>query len=415
MKQETLPHVVIVGAGFAGLTAAQKLAHKAVRVTVVDRRNYHLFQPLLYQVATAGLSPDEIAYPVRAIFQSYKNIDFFLAEVINVDFKKNTLQTSRGPLAYDMLILAAGATVNYFGNDLLAEKALILKDVPDAVALRNQILKMFELASHESDEKLRRAKLTFLVAGGGPTGVESAGAFTELIHLVLRKDYPKMDINDVQVILLEANDHLLNGFPSDLQANALKTLRAKGVTVKVSARVASFNGEQARLESGEVIPSYTLLWSAGVQAAELYDHLNLEQGRQGRVKVLPTLQVAEHENVLIAGDGAYLEKDGQPMPMMGTVAFQQGTTAAENVLRLLVGGQAQPFKYQDPGSLATIGRNAAVARIGRWQFSGFLAWVVWLVVHLIGLIGFRNRLIVLINWAWDYFFYDRAVRLITRE
>ncbi len=415
MKEEHRPHVVIVGAGFAGLKAAQKLANKAVDVTVIDRRNYHLFQPLLYQVATAGLSPDEIAYPVRAIFQPYKNIDFLLADVEKVDFKKNLLQTSRGTVSYDMLILAAGAAVNFFGNELLAKHALILKDVSDAVVLRNHVLKMFELAAHEQDVERRRARLTFLVAGGGPTGVESAGAFSELIGLVLRKDYPKMDIGDVRVILLEASESILNGFPADLQASAIKSLRAKGVTVKTASRVKFFNGEQAQLESGEVIASHTLLWSAGVQAADLYSHLNVEKGRQGRVKVLPTLQLAEFENVFVVGDAAYLEKNGQPMPMMGTVAFQQGTAAGENILRLLAGKPALAFQYQDPGSLATIGRNAAVARIGRWHFSGFVAWVVWLVVHLIGLIGFRNRLIVLINWAWDYFFYDRAVRLITRE
>ncbi len=415
MKPNTLPHVVVVGAGFAGMKTAQKLAGKPVRVTVVDRRNYHLFQPLLYQVATAGLSPDEIAYPVRAIFQDKKNIDFLLAEVTGVDFDARIIQTERGLLAYDYLILAAGAAVNFFGNLSLAKNALVLKDVPDAIRLRNHVLRMFELAAHEKDPVERQSLLTFVVAGGGPTGVESAGALSELIRLVLRKDYPNLDISNVRILLLEASSCLLSGFPADLQAAALKSLSAKHITVKLLARLAHFDGRQARLESGEVINCQTLLWSAGVQAAEIYQHLSLEQARQGRVKVLPTLQVAGRENVFITGDASYLEENGQPLPMMGTVAFQQGEAAAGNILRLVAGKTALPFKYADPGSLATIGRNDAVARIGNWRFSGFIAWVIWLVVHLIGLIGFRNRLIVLINWAWDYFFYDRAVRLITRE
>ncbi len=408
-------HIVIIGAGFGGLRAAQKLAGKPVRVTVIDRRNYHLFQPLLYQVATAGLSPDEIAYPVRAIFQKQKNFDFLLAEVTGVNFDTRQVLTNRGPVTYDYLIIAAGAAVNFFGNASLAENALVLKDVPDAVTLRNHVLHMFELAAHENDLEKRRALLTFVVAGGGPTGVESAGAFSELIRLVLRRDYPSLNLDDVRVLLLEAADSLLAGFPSKLQQHAARALTAKHVEVRLAAKVSGYDGQVVTLADGTTLLSHTLLWSTGVKAAELFDNLGVEQARQGRVRVLPTLQLPTHPEVYIAGDAAYIEENGQPLPMMGTVAFQQGIAAAENILRQINGQTLKPFRYADPGSLATIGRNAAVARIGNMEFTGFPAWVVWLVVHLIGLIGFRNRLIVLINWAWDYFFYDRAVRLITRE
>lgn len=413
---QTTPHIVIIGAGFGGLRAAQRLAGKPVRVTLIDRRNYHLFQPLLYQVATAGLSPDEIAYPVRSIFQKQKNLDFLLAEVTGVDFSAKTVQTSRGPLVYDYLIIAAGAAVNYFGNETLSRHALVLKDVTDAVQVRNHVLRMFELADSESDPAVRRALLTFVIVGGGPTGVESAGALSELIRLVLRRDYPRMDIRDVRVILLEAADALLAGFPAHLQQSTLRALAAKHVDVRLGVKVAGFDGQQVTLGDGVVIAAHTLLWSAGVRAAALLDRLGVAQAAQGRVRVLPSLQLPEHPDAFVVGDAAYVESEtGAPLPMMGTVAFQQGVAVAQNIVRLIAGESPRPFRYSDPGSLATIGRNAAVARIGRWTFSGFAAWVVWLVVHLIGLIGFRNRLIVLINWAWDYFFYDRAVRLITRE
>jgi len=408
-------NIVIIGAGFGGLRAAQRLAGKDAHVTLVDRRNYHLFQPLLYQVATAGLSPDEIAYPLRAIFRGQKNFEFLLAEVSGVDFAAKTVLTSRGPLAYDALIIAAGAAVNFFGNASLAQNALTLKDVGDAVSLRNHVLRMFELAASESNPIQRRALLTFVVVGGGPTGVESSGAFAELIRLVLRRDYPAMNLEDVRVLLLEAADVLLTGFPPKLQKNALQALRAKHVEVRLGSKVASYDGLEVAPADGDCIPARTLLWSAGVRVAGLIDNLGLAQARQGRIIVTPELHLAEYPEVYVIGDAAYMEDASGPLPMMAPVAVQQADLAVENILAWAQGAQQKAFVYRDPGSLATIGRNAAVARIGKWQFTGFMAWGVWLVVHLIGLIGFRNRLIVLINWAWDYFFYDRAVRLITKE
>jgi NADH:ubiquinone reductase (H+-translocating) len=411
----TIPHVVIIGAGFGGLHAAQKLMGKPVRVTLIDKRNYHLFQPLLYQVATAGISPHEIAYPVRAIFQKYKNFSFLMSRVTGVDFARKTIFTEQGEVTYDYLIIAAGASVNFFGNASLEQNALPLKDVSDAVLVRNHILRMFELAAQEQDARKRQSLLTFVAVGGGPTGVESAGALSELIRLVLRRDYHQVNVDNVRVILMEAAPHILAGFPEALQEAARKSLENKKVDVRVETKVAGYDGEKLSLENGDVISTCTVLWSAGVQAASLIGKLGLEQVHSGRVKVLPTLQLPEQPNVYVIGDAAYLEENGKSLPMVAPVATQQGGRAAENILADVQKKPLKAFKYNNLGMMATIGRNAAVAYSFGMQFRGFPAWAVWLVVHLIGLIGFRNRLIVLINWTWDYFFYDRAVRLISRE
>ena len=412
---DPLPLVLIVGAGFGGLRAARALRKAPLRVALVDRRNYHLFQPLLYQVATAGLAPEEIAHPVRGILRSQRNFTFHLAEVTGVELDARRLHTQNGPLAYDYLILAMGSETNYFGLDSLAQHGFALKDLDEAAAIRNHVLRMFELAEHEPDPDARRALLTFVVVGGGPTGVESAGALSELIRLVLVKDHPRLDLNDVRILLLEATNLLLNGFPDRLQQHAAETLWQRHVEVRFGAAVADFDGLRVTLKSGELIPAHTLIWAAGVRAARLADALGVAQARQGRVVVQPTLQIPGHPTAFVIGDAAYLEADGQPLPMMAPVAMQQAELAAANILRHLQGKPLAGFVYQDPGSLATIGRNAAIARLGRFQFHGFLAWLMWLVVHLIQLIGFRNRLLVLINWAWDYFFYDRAVRLIVPD
>lgn len=415
MDTQNTPHVVVIGAGFGGLHVAQKLAGKAVRVTLVDKRNYHLFQPLLYQVATAGISPHEIAYPVRAIFQKQKNFSFLMTRVSGVDFTRKVLLTDQGEVAYDYLVIAAGASVNFFGNASLQKNALPLKDVSDAVDIRNHILKKFELAAQETDERKRQGLLTFVAVGGGPTGVESAGALSELIRLVLRRDYPQMDMKSVRVVLLEASGGILLNMPSDLQASAMASLQSKHVEVRLNARVKDYDGQVVTFTDGSQLPCETLLWSAGVKAASLMGRLGLEQVSLGRVKVLPTLQLPQHPEVYVIGDAAYLEENGHALPMVAPVATQQGERAAENILATLQSKPLKAFHYKNLGSMTTIGRNAAVADSFGMHFRGFMAWVVWLVVHLIGLIGFRNRLIVLINWTWDYFFYDRAVRLITRE
>lgn len=409
-----LPHIVIVGAGFGGLRAARALRNAPVRVTLIDRRNYHLFQPLLYQVATAGLAPTEIAHPVRGILRRQRNFEFRLDEVTGVDFAAKTLHTRSSRIPYDALILAIGGKTNFFGLQSVEQNAFGLKDLDEAVAIRNHVLTQFEAAMHEPDPEARRARLTFAIVGGGPTGVESAGSLSELIRLVLIKDYPALNIKDVRILLLEATDKLLAAFPEDLREAAAQTLWRKYIEVRFGASVAEYDGTRITLKSGEIIPAHTLIWAAGVRAESLADHLGLPQKRQGRIAVLPTLQTETYPEVFVIGDVAYLEdENSQPLPMVAPVAMQQAEIAAANILAQINHQPLRNFVYKDPGSLATIGRNAAVAQLGRFKFRGFFAWFMWLVVHIIQLIGFRNRLLVLINWAWDYFFYDRAVRLIT--
>ncbi|HKA57762.1 MAG TPA: NAD(P)/FAD-dependent oxidoreductase [Gemmatimonadales bacterium] len=410
-----IPTVVIVGGGFGGLNAARALRRAPVNVLLLDRNNYHLFQPLLYQVATAGLEPEEIARPVRAILRDQKNFDFRLVEVSGVDFTQRRLDTSAGPVAYDYLILSHGSQTNFFGLESMRQHGFGLKDIPDALRIRNHVLTCFEQAMLETDPERRRAKLTFIVVGGGPTGVEMAGALSELIRLVLVKDYPRLNIKDVRILLLEATDKILAALPERLREAAVKTLWRKWIEVRFSAVVTDYDGELVRLKSGEVIPARTVIWAAGVQAAPLNAHLGLTPGRQGRIAVEPTLQLHSHPEVFIIGDAAYLDENSQPLPMVAPVAIQMGRHVALNIRNALRSKPLVPFHYRDQGTLATIGRNAAVADVYGIRAKGFPAWVLWLGIHIVQLIGFRNKLFVLLNWAWDYFFYERAARLITRD
>jgi len=409
------PVVVIIGAGFGGLRAARALRGAPVNVILVDRHNYHLFQPLLYQVATAGLDPDNISRPVRAILRRQRNFEFRMVEATGLEIDAQRLLTNDGPIRYDYLILAAGGETSYFGLDGVRRHAFGLKDTTEAVAIRNHVLTCFERAMLTDDPQERRALLTFAIVGGGPTGVEMAGALSELSRLALVKDYPRLNVKDVRVILFEATDRLLAPMPAKLRTAAEETLWRKHVEVRFGAAVSDYDGKDVRLSGGEVVPARTLIWAAGVQAVSLTTRLGLPTARQGRVPVEPTLRVPGHPELYVIGDAAYLEHEGQPLPMMAPVAIQMANTAATNIGRHLRGAPPLAFQYRDPGTLATIGRNAAVAYIHGIAFKGFLAWVVWLVVHIVQLIGFRNKLIVLLNWAWDYFFYERASRLITDE
>src|SRR5213083_3299366 len=409
------PTVVIVGAGFGGLRAARALRKAPVDVILLDRHNYHLFQPLLYQVATAGLEPDQIAKPVRSILRRQRNFEFRMVEVTGLDAEARQIVTTEGPVPYDYLILAVGGETNYFGLESIPRHGFGLKDVPDAIRIRNHVLRQFEHAMLEANAERRRALLTFVVVGGGPTGVEMAGALSELIRLVLVKDYPRLNIKDVRVLLLEATDRLLATLPERLREAAAETLWRKHVEVRFGAAVQDYDGGRVVLKGGEVIPAHTLIWAAGAKAVTLTTQLGLATGRQGRVVVTPMLEAPGHAEVFVIGDAAYLEYEGAPLPTMAPVAIQMAETAARNIERRLRGEAPLPFRYKDPGSLATIGRNAAVAYIGGIAFKGFIAWVVWLIVHILQLIGFRNKLFVLMNWAWDYFFYERAARLITKE
>ena len=405
--------VVVIGAGFAGLRIAKRLVNAPVQVMLLDRQNYHLFQPLLYQVATAGLEPEEIARPIRAILGGQANLEYRLADVRHIDLDRRLVLADGMAIEYDYLVVAAGAETDTLGIPSIAAHSLGLKGLADAVAIRNHVLGCFERAVMEGDAERRRARLSFVIVGGGPTGVEMAGALSELVRLVLRRDYRQLRADEIRILLLEAQDRLLPGMPADLAADAQRALERKGVEVRYGAGVERVEPDRVVLRGGESLPTSTVLWAAGARAVELVRQLGLPLGSRGRVRVESDLSVAGHPEVFVAGDAAYLEVDGRPLPMMAPVAIQMADAAAANLQRRHEGRPTQPFRYRDPGGLATIGRNAAVAFVFGLKFRGFVAWIVWLFVHLIQIIGFRNRLLVLVNWAWDYLFYDRAVRLIT--
>jgi NADH dehydrogenase len=416
VKTEQTPHVVIVGAGFGGLETAQKLAHAPVRITLLDRHNYHLFQPLLYQIAIAGLVPSQIAYPLRTIFRHQKNLTFQMGEVTSIDFNSRYVRTNGSVMAYDYLVLAIGGQTNFFGMKNVEENGFQLKSIEDATGTRNHLLRVFEKASREVDPDKRRAVLTFVVVGGGPTGVETAGALVELIVHVIVKDYPQMDLEEVRVLLVEATGSVMATYPDELQKATIKLLESKGVEIFLNTRLTDYNGKVVTFADGLKLDTYTVIWTAGVRSAELTDRLGVQQAAAKRVRVDPTLQLPQRPEVFVIGDSAYLEDGkGQPLPMLATVAQQEAKVAAKNIQNILKGESPEPFQYKDPGLLATIGRNAAVARIWGLSFSGFIAWMIWVWLHIYRLIGFRNRLTVLINWAWDYIFYDNQIRLITRE
>jgi NADH dehydrogenase len=410
------PHVVILGAGFGGLNAARQLANVPVRITLIDRQNYHLFQPLLYQVAIARLLPSEIAYPLRTIYRRQKNLTFQMGEVTGINFDQRYVKLDGSIIAYDYLIIAVGAETSFFGMQAIQENGFQLKDIQSAIQTRNHLLKMFEQASREADPEKRRSLLTFVVVGGGPTGVETAGALAELISQVMVKDYRDLDLSEARVVLLEANDHLIMAYPHELRHATFDLLHRKRVDILLNARLADYNGEVVTLKDDRQIPAHTLIWTAGVKAAEVVESLNVERAGAGRIKVQQTLQLPGYPKVLVIGDAAFLlDNAGQPLPMLSTVAIQQGNHAAQNVRRMINGSQLKPFHYKDPGLLATIGHNAAVARIWGFSFSGFTAWMIWVFLHIYRLIGFRNRLLVFVNWAWDYLFRENQVRLISKE
>jgi NADH dehydrogenase len=408
-----LPHVVIIGAGFGGLHAAKALAKAPVRITLLDQHNYHLFQPLLYQVATAGISADEIAYPVRSILRRQKNFEFRLAQVQSIDPQSKQVLTASGPIPFDYLIVAAGGVTQTFDLPGIEDFAFGLKNLQDAGAIRNHLLRMFELANETDDPEKRASILRFVIAGGGPTGVEMAGAIAELTRMVLKKDYPYVSPADVQVIMLEAADSLLPAMPAALSAHAASVLHDKQVEIRFQAAVAAYDGQSITFRDGQTLAAQTLIWAAGIKANPLVSSLGQPTGSLGRVLVEPTLNLPANPDIFVIGDAALLkDTHGAPLPMVAPVAMQQAETAARNIMALITASPLVEFIYHDPGSLATIGKNQAVARLGPLQFTGFFAWLIWLFVHLMQLVGFRNRLIVLLKWIWDYLFYDRAVRLI---
>jgi NADH dehydrogenase len=409
------PRVVIIGAGFGGLEAAKKLAGETVRVTVVDRTNYHLFQPLLYQVATAALSPADIAAPVRAILSKSKNMEVILAEVesINVNAKKVRMVVEE--LDYDYLIVATGARHSYFGHPEWEKLAPGLKSLEDAVEIRRRILLAFEYAERISDEAARKAAMTFVVVGGGPTGVEMAGAIAEIARYTLAKDFRHIDPSQARVILVEADPWVLAAFPDDLQISARKQLVDLGVEVRTGIHATNLSEEGLQV-GDEFIPCRVRIWAAGNNASFVGHSLGAPIDRVGRVIVNKDLTIPDHPEVQVIGDLAnFSHQTGQPLPGVSPVAMQQGRHAAHNILAMIDGGKPQRFWYFDKGSMATIGRNKAVADLKLIHLSGIPAWLAWLFVHIIFLVGFRNRLAVLFQWAWAYFSFNKGARLITRN
>ena len=414
----SLPHIVVVGGGFAGLWFVRHFPARLARITVVDRQNHHLFQPLLYQVATAGLSAIDIAQPVRAIFSDRPNFAVVMAEVTRVDFAQRRLVHDRGELHYDYLVLAAGGTTSYFGHPEWEQFAPGLKTLDDALRIRRLILSSFERAETESDQAKREAAMTIVVVGGGPTGVELAGAFAELTRTVLNKDFDYIDPTKSRVILIEGNDHLLTPFPPELRARAQEQLQKLGVEVWLNKRVQDVRAGEVTV-SGEKIRADNIIWGAGVGGAPLARTLGVELDRGGRIKVLPDCSLPEHPEVFAVGDVASLvDANGTPVPGVAQGAMQMGRHVAALIEREVRGEKLspagrKPFAYHDKGSMATIGRSAAVAAIKDFELSGFPAWVTWLAVHLLFLVGFRNKFAVLMQWIYSYFTYKRGARIIT--
>jgi len=412
---ERKPHVVIVGAGFGGLEAAKLLIDEPVRMTVIDRTNHHLFQPLLYQIATAALSPADIAAPIRGILGRCKNTEVMLAEVKSVNVETRTVNTGERDISYDYLILATGARHSYFGHDEWEKLAPGLKSLEDAIEIRRRLLLAFEYAEKITDEAAKKAAMTFVIIGGGPTGVEMAGAIAEIARYTLAKDFKHIDPSSARVVLVEGDQRVLSAFPEDLSAKALEQLKELGVEVHTG--IHATNLTEAGLQVGdEFIPCRVKVWAAGNMASYVGKTTGAQTDRAGRVVVNDDLTIPGHPEVQVIGDLAnYSHDGGKPLPGVSPVAMQQGRHAARNILAMMDERKPERFRYWDKGSMATIGRNRAVADVGWFHFSGLLAWLAWLFVHIIFLVGFRNRIAVLIQWAWAYVTFNKGARLITRN
>jgi NADH dehydrogenase len=412
----TGPQVVIVGGGFGGLEVAKGLGGAPARVTLVDRRNHHLFQPLLYQVATAVLSPADIAQPIRAVLRDKSNVEVLLGEVSSVDVDAKQVVLSDGTrLPYDYLVLAAGASHAYFGHDEWEPYAPGLKSLEEATDIRRRLLVSFEEAERETDPERRKALMTFVVVGGGPTGVEMAGAIAEIARYSLAKDFRHIDTRDARVILLEAVDRLLLAFPTQLSRYALWDLQRLGVDVRFNTPVTNI-GPGVVTAGGTEIKAETVIWAAGVKSSPIGATLGVETDRAGRVIVEPDLSIPGHPEVFVIGDmSSLMSPSGRPYPGVAQVAKQEGAWAAKNIRRLMAGKKTEPFQYIDLGNMATIGRNAAVADIRGITLTGFIAWLVWALVHVFNLIGFRNRVVVGLQWLWGYLTFQRGARLITGQ
>jgi NADH dehydrogenase len=415
MNHTTRPKILIIGGGFGGLKAAEALARLPVQITVVDRKNHHTFQPLLYQVATAGLSPAEIAAPIREILAKHDNIEVLLGEVSDFDLTRRTAKLDGFELGYDYLVVAAGATHAYFGHDEWEQFAPGLKTIEDALEIRRRMLLAFELAERQAAVTGQHQQLSFVVVGGGPTGVELAGTLAEIARQSLADDFRHIDPKKTKIILLEAGSSLLSAYPDDLRQSAKRQLERLGVDVRLNSAVTDVRQNEIRV-GNDVLHATVVFWAAGVAASPLGRALGGPVDRAGRVLVEADLSLPGHPEVFVIGDLASLKQaEGTQLPGVAPVAMQEGRWVARQVAADLAGNPRTPFHYVDKGSLATIGRAAAVAQFGKVHISGLLAWLSWLFIHIFFLIGFRNRIIVMIEWAWSYFTYDRAARLITGE
>lgn len=414
MPGNALPHVVILGGGFGGLYCARALKNAPVRVTLVDRRNHHTFQPLLYQVATASLSPGDVATPIRTVLKKHRNIEVWMGEAKEVDVDARVVVLDDGALAYDYLVVATGATHAYFGHPEWEALAPGLKTLDDAVEIRRRFLLAFEAAEREADREARRRLLTFVVVGAGPTGVELAGAMAEIARRVMPGEFRAIDPTTARILLVEGTDRVLPPYPPELSASAHRQLERLGVEVRTGAMVTGIDEHGVHIGE-ELIPAQNVFWAAGVAASPLGRSLGAKLDRAGRVYVEPDCSIAGHPEVFVIGDLAHCEQDGRPVPGVAPAAIQMGEYVARTIRGELEGKPREPFRYRDKGSLATIGRAAAVADFGRIRLSGLAAWVLWVFIHIAQLIGFRNRIIVLTQWAWAYLMYQRGVRLITGE
>lgn len=412
---EQRKRIVIVGGGFAGLAAAKEFRRSSeVEITLIDRRNHHLFQPLLYQVAMAGLSPAEIAEPIRGILSRQKNVRVLQGEVRSVDFDSNRVIADFGEVPYDYLIMACGAKHSYFGKPEWEQFAPGLKTLEQATEIRRRVLTAFENAERETDPENQKRLLTFVVVGGGPTGVELAGAIGEMSRYTLAKDFRAIDASLARVILIEAGPRILPMFSPELATRAVRDLEHLGVQVWTSSMVSNINADGIAISS-EKIQSATILWAAGVEASSLGRKLKLDIDRAGRVMVEADLSLKQHPQLFVLGDQAHVVQNDRPLPGIAPVAMQQGRFAAQNILGELAGKPRLEFKYVDKGQMATIGRSRAITEFGGWKFAGFFAWMAWLIVHIYYLTGFRNRFFVVMSWAWSYLTYRRGARLIVEK
>jgi len=414
VKLQRVPHVVIVGGGFGGLYAARALRRAHVRITLIDKRNHHLFQPLLYQVATAGLNASDIAAPIRRILRGQKNVTVLMGQVTDVDVDGRLVRMDGRELSYDHLIVATGATHAYFGHSEWADHAPGLKSLEDAQEVRRRVLLAYEHAEAETDPERRREWLTFVVVGAGPTGVELAGALGEIAHRTLAQDFKNVDTREAHILLLDAGDRILGTYPEELSQSAVTQLETLGVEVRTGARVIGIDETGIECEDRH-IAARTVLWAAGVKASPLGAGLGAPLDRAGRVLVETDLTIPGHDDVYVVGDLAALEQDSDWIPGVAPAAIQQGNYAAAAILRRIEGQDVEPFRYKDKGALATIGRARGVAQFGKMRFSGVIAWWLWLAVHIFFLIGFRNRFVVMFEWSWAYWTWQRSNRVILQR